>query len=250
MRCPYCAEEVKDEAAVCKHCHRDLFVVRRLLDQIGEVSKRLGSAEDTAGLADVAITGHGHRGPAQHPFPTLTVMESFALTYISLVLAHFLIIVHFDLKLSYLRLFSIAVPLIFGLLCRESEKKSLSPGLLLGLIIAVAAIPTMAAIVSEVDKVPFLPKDAYEWREHAYYGASIAFGFFTGVIIRHTLIAFYAPNAKHNKAIEWTTRFIVVQFADGKPKFTLKVIRSITSSILGLSSAIISIVMGFLEFLK
>jgi hypothetical protein len=35
MRCPYCAEEIKDAAAVCKHCHRDLFVARRRLDQNG-----------------------------------------------------------------------------------------------------------------------------------------------------------------------------------------------------------------------
>ena len=144
----------------------------------------------------------------------------------------------FDLKLIYMRFVSIAAPLIFGLLCRESERKTLGTELLLGFAIAVAAIPSMAAVVSEVDKVPFLPKDSYEWYEHGYYSASIAFGFLTGVIVRHTLIALYVPNAKPNKMIEWIARFIVEQFGlERKPKFNLRAIRSMVSSVLEIGRA-------------
>ena len=34
MECPFCAEKVKDEALVCKHCSRDLRVVRPVLLEI------------------------------------------------------------------------------------------------------------------------------------------------------------------------------------------------------------------------
>jgi len=34
MECPFCAEKVKDEALVCKHCSRDLRVVRPVLREI------------------------------------------------------------------------------------------------------------------------------------------------------------------------------------------------------------------------
>ena len=123
--------------------------------------------------------------------------------------------------------------------------------LLIGAVIAIASILTMSAIVAKLDKVPFLPQTGYEWREFAYYSASIAFGFVTGVIIRHTLIALYAPSAKANKLIEMITRLIVAQLGQGgKPKFTLRIIRSIVSSVLGVGSAIISIVSGLWEFLK
>ena len=52
--------------------------------------------------------------------PELSELESVALIYIVLVVAYFLIVVHFDLKLIYLKFVSIAVPLIIGLLRRVS----------------------------------------------------------------------------------------------------------------------------------
>jgi len=166
------------------------------------------------------------------------------------VIAYFLINVHFDLKLIYLKGVSIAVPFMLGLLRRVPERMALSSALIFGFAVAVAVNATSAAVVSEVDKVPFLPKDGYEWRELAYYDASIAFGYLTGVILRITLIAIYVPNAKPNKAIEWIARFIVEQFGDGKQKFTLRAIRSMVSSIIGFASAIISIVTGLWEYVK
>ena len=37
MKCPFCSEDILDNAQVCKHCGRDFLMVRPLLDQPVEV---------------------------------------------------------------------------------------------------------------------------------------------------------------------------------------------------------------------
>jgi hypothetical protein len=249
MRCPYCAEEVKDDAVVCKHCHRELFVIKPLLDKISVMNTRLAALDQTLAHAEADELTHARRAPTRHHQPALTPLEAFAFTYIALVIAHFLIVVvHPDSKLVYLRVLSIAIPFFFGILCRESEHTNMITELLWGMVVAAAANLTMLAVVAYVDKVSFLPEDAYQWREVGYYSASVAFGFLTGVIMRHILIAIYAPATKPNKIIDWIARFIVEQFTDGKPKLSLRSIRSMVSSVLGFGSAVISIIAGFWEF--
>lgn len=249
MRCPYCAEDIKDDAIVCKHCHRELFVIKPLLDKIDELGARLASPNETMSHAEADAISHARHAPARHHRWGLSALESCALAYITHVVLHFLINVQFDLRLGYFIASSIVVPMVFGFLWRGTEKKLLGVGLLLGLVVAVAAIPSELAVISAVEKVPFRPKDAYEWRDLAFHSASIATAFLTGVIARHMILATFLPAAKADKTIEWITRFIVDQFFDGKPKFTLKAIRSMVSSILGVVSAMISIVTGLWEYL-
>ena len=168
MRCPYCAEEVKDEAVVCKHCHSELFVVKPLLEKINVMSARIAALDNAAEHLAPEIENHMHRAAARHHGPGLTPLESYALTYIGLLAAHFLIIIVADSKLLYLRVAWMAIPFFFGLACRESEKSNLVYELLGAMVVAFAAILSGDAVVAYQDNKPWLPANAYEWSRDSY----------------------------------------------------------------------------------
>jgi hypothetical protein len=171
-----------------------------------------------------------------------------ALAFIVLVLAHFIIIVANSLPLIALRIVSILVPLAFGFLCKESGRRTMLVEFAYGLAVAVASILVMSAIVGKLDNVPVLPRNAHEWREFAEYGASIAFGFLTGAIVRQTAIAMLSPDEPPNWLIGMISRALAEKFGGEAGGFGVKTIQSVISSMTALVSAITSIVTGLSQF--
>jgi hypothetical protein len=245
MNCPYCEQRNPHEALICTNCGRDLVLIRVLMEKFTEIGRRVDKLE--------TMLANGPSGPAgvfngATPLPGTKLLAALGACTMLLVLAHVLIIVWLNLPLIYLRLVSVLIPTSFGFLSRERTHPSLLPEFLGGVGMAVTSVLIMSAIVGAIDNVPVLPRNAHEWREFAEYGASIGFGFFTGVVIRHTVIGVRAPSAAANRYIGVLSRTLARQFGGEEGSLRLRIVATISRLIAAILSAMMALITGLGEF--
>jgi hypothetical protein len=180
MECPFCAERVKDEALACKHCSRDLRVVRPVVLEVEAIVADLDKLRRELDH----VTARLYR--KQHPLRYFAVHSvAYILIPVALlVIAHILLTIVFPkVPYVYLRLASVVIPLPFGLAINAIQKVGLRGSFIVGLITGFLGVLGML-IVSYVDRGdPIIPTYAYEWRENIEYMLSIALAFVTGDIL-------------------------------------------------------------------
>jgi len=273
MKCPFCAEEVKVDAIVCKHCRHDLTIVRALMQRVEDLTKQLQSVAGTPALtreqsishAPVIQSAHTERvaviaGAIERHIPLLSPLATVLLALGALLLAHFIIVIHYDLSLFWLHIASLVLPFVFGFIYRQTTTEHLSSDFVAGALLAVAAILAMSAVVAEVDKVPVLPVDRQGWLEYIEYGTSIALAFFSGAVCRQTALVMSAPAAKTSRCIYFAAKYATAKVSGVSPhdphdphmdKYLKRVglaEKVITASIAG-ASAVGSIWSGLGQFL-
>ena len=189
MKCPYCLSDIDSEAYVCKVCTKDLYLFKPLIQKISDLEEKLSNISDRevlesriSELQEELI--YKKELEAEGIFGIFLKISKFLfLPLLILLMAHAVIIVVYDLKLIYLRLASILIPMPFAFFLFQKKKNPVFPWFLGSLVLAFITVIGMSAITSLVDKTPVMPQSMIEWKEFIEYSLSITFSFLTGILL-------------------------------------------------------------------
>lgn len=196
--CPYCVEPIAHGATVCKSCQRDVALVtslkeanQALEDKIRDLEAELAELRERQGPAELAAPVVVE--PPKRPPIVDMVAVYVILPILLLVLAHYLLIIRLDTKLIYLRIASIALPALFGVVLELKLEPRWLTTLGMGIVVGFVSVFGMATLVHFTDGDSIMPDSAIAWRETLEYITSISLSYLLGGLIVSTVKSLRPP---------------------------------------------------------
>ncbi len=199
MECPFCLEQIKDDALLCKHCGSDLKIPKPLIEENQELIRRIDKLQLEVGALRAQL--------ARRSSPTQYWTTHFGVYVVPpillLLLAHFALVEQFDKPPLYIRIASMLIPLPFGFALRWFAHQGVAITTTIGALIGVVSVAGMLMLVGYTDQVPIAPGNVREWREAIEYAASIALALVTaniiGLVIQRLLPRSMTPNVQPSR---------------------------------------------------
>jgi hypothetical protein len=193
--CPYCAELIPTSALICSACRKDVAVfmpiiseAQNLREMISELKKDIDDLRSPRSSVDIVsaprevlvlpgvpLTPHATR-------PAIMLLALFMGALCTVVGAHWAIVIKFDLWYGYLRISSIIIPFIFGILSYRITTYKLKTAVCISILLSIASILLMSISVSYADGKPIFPDNARDLYEAFEYAASVALAFLGGTL--------------------------------------------------------------------
>ena len=196
--CPYCDATLNASALSCRCCGRDLTPVLPLLRRLNALEARLAGLEQAgkarlvkAEAVEVARDREAETTEASEaakPFLVSASRRRFWVLPIGLaaLLAAHSIVVGLDLSLSVLRLASMILPFVTGLVYLGVRPRLFGLDVSIALLFAIFSVAAMNAWLGWIDNNPLLPQGVAAWRETMFYALSIGASMFAGMLARVT----------------------------------------------------------------
>lgn len=256
MKCPYCMSSIDSQAQVCKHCNRDISLVKQLMYRISHLEQTLQSEQSKQKIdseSEALVTEDAT------PQVALTVAEKlrkllfdfmkfFIVPLLLLLLAHVCITIVYDTKILYLRIVTLILPLCFGYLLCRNQSRNIFTWTIGVLVLGWVAVAGMSAATSVVDDSPIWPQSIYVWRDLIEFAASISFSYVTGMFLGH--LAFLktkntlSRTTRSHKTDRWITDADDDRAQSASLQFIAKKISEFTTTLGAIVTTIIAIYTG------
>lgn len=197
MHCPFCAEEINEQAIFCRFCQHDISIPKPLLEQNRELIAKIEGLDaeierlktEINRFHDMQIGAQDAGQAAEKTSPKLRaaartshIASDIAIVVAILIFAHYVMLVGFDADQLTVNLVCVTLAFVSGYKCFWKAPLGLGLSFGVGGIVGMTAVAGMSLVVWLQYGGPILPPDTRVWQDTITFIVSISLATVAGNI--------------------------------------------------------------------